>query len=71
MKWIKSHIGKKIYEIIRKRKEKNKNRYKCSLVFLIIGGSYTWFLVNKASSAVRNAAHGLARGINQIYVIKQ
>ncbi|MCU4991934.1 LCP family protein [Bacillus cereus] len=32
------------------------------LFFLIVGGGYTWFLVNKASSAVRNAAHDLARG---------
>ncbi|MGG0186753.1 LCP family protein [Bacillus rhizoplanae] len=32
------------------------------VLFLIIGGGYTWFLVNKASSAVRSAAHDLARG---------
>ncbi|RAT00436.1 LytR family transcriptional regulator, partial [Bacillus cereus] len=32
------------------------------LFVLLIGGGYTWFLVNKASSAVRNAAHDLARG---------
>ncbi|PDY81674.1 LytR family transcriptional regulator [Bacillus cereus] len=32
------------------------------LLVLIVGGGYTWFLANKASSAIRNAAHDLARG---------
>ncbi|PGZ95266.1 LytR family transcriptional regulator [Bacillus pseudomycoides] len=32
------------------------------VLLLVIGGSYTWFLVNKASSAVRNASQDLARG---------
>ncbi|NWK71277.1 LCP family protein [Bacillus paramycoides] len=50
------------------RNNPNKSRKKTKIIisvillFLIVGGSYTWFLVNKASSAVRNAAHDLARG---------
>ncbi|HDX9589343.1 TPA: LCP family protein [Bacillus pseudomycoides] len=32
------------------------------VLFLICGGGYTWFLVNKASSAVRNASQNLERG---------
>ncbi|MGG2067056.1 LCP family protein [Bacillus sp. S14(2024)] len=32
------------------------------VLFLVSGGGYTWFLVNKASSAVRNASHDLERG---------
>ncbi|MED1412270.1 MULTISPECIES: LCP family protein [Bacillus] len=45
-----------------KSKKKTKIIISVILLFLIVGGSYTWFLVNKASSAVRNAAHDLARG---------
>lgn len=30
--------------------------------FLLVGGSYALFLVNKASSAVKNASHNLSRG---------
>ncbi|MFD0772147.1 LCP family protein [Bacillus sp. CGMCC 1.60114] len=51
------------------REHKHKKKYKnlkivafVLVFFLIIGGGYTWFLVNKASSAVRNASHDLARG---------
>ncbi|KFN04508.1 LytR family transcriptional regulator [Bacillus clarus] len=43
-------------------KKKTKIIISIILLFLIIGGGYTWFLVNKASSAIRNAAHDLARG---------
>ncbi|KYG38238.1 LytR family transcriptional regulator [Bacillus gaemokensis] len=43
-------------------KKKTKIIISILLLFLIMGGGYTWFLVNKASSAVRNAAHDLARG---------
>ncbi|EEM00876.1 Transcriptional regulator, LytR [Bacillus mycoides DSM 2048] len=43
-------------------KKKTKIIISVILLFLIIGGGYTWFLVNKASSAIRNAAHDLARG---------
>ncbi|MCM3738370.1 LCP family protein [Bacillus cytotoxicus] len=32
------------------------------VLFLICGGGYTWFLVNKASSAVRGASQNLERG---------
>ncbi|MEN1937077.1 LCP family protein [Paenibacillus sp. 102] len=46
----------------KKGKKKTKVIISVLLLFLIIGGGYTWFLVNKASSAVRNAAHDLARG---------
>ncbi|HFK1684877.1 LytR family transcriptional regulator [Bacillus sp. AFS051223] len=46
----------------KKSKKKIKIIISVILFFLIIGGGYTWFLVNKASSAVRNAAHDLARG---------
>lgn len=45
-----------------KSKKKTKIIISVILLVLIVGGSYTWFLVNKASSAVRNAAHDLARG---------
>ncbi|MBG9536782.1 LCP family protein [Bacillus thuringiensis] len=45
-----------------KSKKKIKIIISVILFFLIVGGGYTWFLVNKASSAVRNAAHDLARG---------
>lgn len=45
-----------------KKVRKNKIIISVILFFLIVGGGYTWFLVNKASSAVRNAAHDLARG---------
>lgn len=50
------------------RSKPNKNKKKIKIIIsailfvLLIGGGYTWFLVNKASSAVRNAAHDLARG---------
>lgn len=53
---------KNIRNNTKKGRKKTKIVISALLVFLIIGGSYTWFLVNKASSAVRNAAHGLARG---------
>ncbi|MEC4695749.1 LCP family protein [Bacillus anthracis] len=46
----------------KKSKKKIKIIISVILFFLIVGGGYTWFLVNKASSAVRNAAHDLARG---------
>ncbi|GAO63512.1 LytR family transcription antiterminator [Bacillus anthracis] len=46
----------------KKSKKKIKIIISAILFFLIVGGGYTWFLVNKASSAVRNAAHDLARG---------
>jgi len=46
----------------KKGKKKIKIIISVILFFLIVGGGYTWFLVNKASSAVRNAAHDLARG---------
>ncbi|MBG9841304.1 MULTISPECIES: LCP family protein [Bacillus cereus group] len=46
----------------KKSKKKIKIIISVILFFLILGGGYTWFLVNKASSAVRNAAHDLARG---------
>ncbi|MBO1582222.1 LCP family protein [Bacillus sp. XF8] len=55
-----------LQENIRNNKKTGKRKTKIIisvlLLFLIIGGGYTWFLVNKASSAVRNAAHDLARG---------
>ncbi|MGF9964391.1 LCP family protein [Bacillus rhizoplanae] len=51
------------------REHKHNKKYKnlkivafVIVLFLVIGGGYTWFLVNKASSAVRNAAHDLERG---------
>ncbi|MEH6891141.1 LCP family protein [Bacillus sp. JJ864] len=51
------------------RENKHKKSYKklkiagLIIVLLLIGaGSYTWFLVNKASSAVRNASQNLERG---------
>lgn len=46
----------------KKIKKKIKIIISAILFVLLIGGGYTWFLVNKASSAVRNAAHDLARG---------
>ncbi|WP_340138798.1 LCP family protein [Bacillus paranthracis] len=46
----------------KKNKKKIKVIISAILFVLLIGGGYTWFLVNKASSAVRNAAHDLARG---------
>ena len=46
----------------KKSKKKIKIIISVILFFLIVGGGYTWFLVNKASSAVRNAAYDLARG---------
>ncbi|PKJ52854.1 LCP family protein [Bacillus sp. SN10] len=46
----------------KKSKKKIKIIISAILFVLLIGGGYTWFLVNKASSAVRNAAHDLARG---------
>lgn len=46
----------------KKSKKKIKIIISVIIFFLIVGGGYTWFLVNKASSAVRNAAHDLARG---------
>ncbi|MFJ8527627.1 LCP family protein [Bacillus sp. NPDC094106] len=47
-----------------KKKVKKKTKIIISVLVLVllIGGGYTWFLVNKASSAVRNAAHDLERG---------
>ncbi|MEB9456754.1 LCP family protein [Bacillus anthracis] len=55
-----------LQENTRSKPKKNKKKIKIIisviLFFLIVGGGYTWFLVNKASSAVRNAAHDLARG---------
>ncbi len=55
-----------LQENTRSNPKKNKKKIKIIisviLFFLLIGGGYTWFLVNKASSAVRNAAHDLARG---------
>ncbi|GMB74332.1 TPA: LCP family protein [Bacillus cereus] len=55
-----------LQENIRNKPKKNKKKIKiiisAILFVLLIGGGYTWFLVNKASSAVRNAAHDLARG---------
>ncbi|EEK63623.1 Transcriptional regulator, LytR [Bacillus cereus Rock4-2] len=62
-KWSKTHLCKKIHAINRKKiKKKIKIIISAILFVLLIGGGYTWFLVNKASSAVRNAAHDLARG---------
>ncbi|EJQ54228.1 Uncharacterized protein BWINRASL_00742 [Bacillus mycoides] len=46
----------------KKSKKKTKIIISAILFFLIVGGGYTWFLANKASSAIRNAAHDLARG---------
>ncbi|EEL89409.1 Transcriptional regulator, LytR [Bacillus cereus AH1272] len=46
----------------KKSKKKIKIIISAILFFLIVGGGYTWFLANKASSAIRNAAHDLARG---------
>ncbi|MGN4254391.1 LCP family protein [Bacillus cereus group sp. MYBKT14-1] len=55
-----------LQENTRNKPKKNKKKIKiiisAILFVLLIGGGYTWFLVNKASSAVRNAAHDLARG---------
>ncbi|HDR7284779.1 LCP family protein [Bacillus cereus group sp. Bc005] len=55
-----------LQENTRSNPKKNKKKIKviisAILFVLLIGGGYTWFLVNKASSAVRNAAHDLARG---------
>ncbi|MGA4499837.1 LCP family protein [Bacillus bombysepticus] len=55
-----------LQENTRNKPKKNKKKIKiiisAILFILLIGGGYTWFLVNKASSAVRNAAHDLARG---------
>ncbi|WP_434166100.1 LCP family protein [Bacillus thuringiensis] len=55
-----------LQENTRSNPKKNKKKIKIIisviLFILLIGGGYTWFLVNKASSAVRNAAHDLARG---------
>ncbi|KLA22973.1 LCP family protein [Bacillus cereus] len=55
-----------LQENTRNKTKKNKKKIKiiisAILFVLLIGGGYTWFLVNKASSAVRNAAHDLARG---------
>ena len=55
-----------LQENTRSKPKKNKKKIKiiisAILFVLLIGGGYTWFLVNKASSAVRNAAHDLARG---------
>ncbi len=62
-KWSKTHLCKKIHAINRKKiRKKIKIIISAILFVLLIGGGYTWFLVNKASSAVRNAAHDLARG---------
>lgn len=61
-KWSKTHLCKKIHAVTRKKQEKIKIIISAILFVLLIGGGYTWFLVNKASSAVRNAAHDLARG---------
>ncbi len=62
-KWSKTHLCKKIHAVNRKKvRKKIKIIISVILFFLIVGGGYTWFLVNKASSAVRNAAHDLARG---------
>ncbi|EEL77961.1 Transcriptional regulator, LytR [Bacillus cereus AH676] len=62
-KWSKTHLCKKIHAIKpKKNKKKIKIIISAILFVLLIGGGYTWFLVNKASSAVRNAAHDLARG---------
>ncbi|EEK46393.1 Transcriptional regulator, LytR [Bacillus cereus m1293] len=62
-KWSKTHLCKKIHAVTRKKiKKKIKVIISAILFVLLIGGGYTWFLVNKASSAVRNAAHDLARG---------
>ncbi len=62
-KWSKTHLCKKIHAVTRKKnKKKIKIIISAILFVLLIGGGYTWFLVNKASSAVRNAAHDLARG---------
>ncbi len=61
-KWSKTHLCKKIHAVNRKNKKKIKIIISAILFVLLIGGGYTWFLVNKASSAVRNAAHDLARG---------
>lgn len=55
-----------LQENTRNKPKKNKKKIRiiisAILFVLLIGGGYTWFLVNKASSAVRNAAHDLARG---------
>ncbi|WP_349916304.1 LCP family protein [Bacillus cereus] len=55
-----------LQENTRNKPKKNKKKIKIIIIailfVLLIGGGYTWFLVNKASSAVRNAAHDLARG---------
>ena len=61
-KWSKTHLCKKIHAVNRTKIRKNKIIISAILFVLLIGGGYTWFLVNKASSAVRNAAHDLARG---------
>lgn len=51
------------------RENKHKKSYKklkitmfIIVLFLICGGGYAWFLVNKASSAVQNASQNLERG---------
>ncbi|WP_141540403.1 LCP family protein [Bacillus cereus] len=53
---------KNIQNSKKKGKKKTKIIISVLVLFLVIGGGYTWFLVDKASSAVQNAIHDLARG---------
>lgn len=61
-KWSKTHLCKKIHAVNRTKIRKNKNYYKRYTIRFINRWRLYLVLVNKASSAVRNAAHDLARG---------